>query len=79
MIIITIYGKKGCHLCEEAEDVVAKVGKDYKITIQKIDIEKDKELFARYKEKIPVIAINGEEEFVYKVNEKRLRKKLDTI
>ena len=43
------------------------------------DIESDLELFERYKEKIPVVLINGKESFVYKVHPITLRKKLDKL
>ena len=43
------------------------------------DIESDPALFESYKERIPVVRINGEESFVYKAHEITLRKKLDKI
>lgn len=43
------------------------------------DIESDPDLFERYKEKIPVVKIDGEESFVYKVHPVTLSKKLDKI
>jgi hypothetical protein len=43
------------------------------------DIESDPALLKSYKERIPVVRINGEESFVYKAHEITLRKKLDKI
>ena len=52
---------------------------DYPATLKLIDIESDPVLFASYKERIPVVHINGEESFVYKTHETTLRKKLDKL
>ena len=43
------------------------------------DIESNPALFESYKERIPVVRINGEESFVYKAHEITLRKKLNKI
>ena len=52
---------------------------DYPATLTLTDIESDPALFASYKERIPVVRINGEESFVYKAHETTLRKKLDKL
>ena len=44
-----------------------------------IDIESDPDLFETYKDKIPVVRINGKEIFVYKTHEITLRKKLEEL
>ena len=43
------------------------------------DIESDSKLFDQFKERIPVVRINGEESFIYKAHETTLRRKLDKI
>ena len=52
---------------------------DYHATLTLTDIESDPVLFESYKERIPVVRINGEESFVYKTHETTLRKKLDKL
>ena len=52
---------------------------DFSATLTMIDIESNLDLFEKYKEKIPVVRINGKENFVYKVNEITLRKKLEKL
>jgi hypothetical protein len=52
---------------------------DYPATLTLTDIESDPVLFASYKERIPVVRINGEESFVYKTHATTLRKKLDKL
>ena len=79
MITIEIMTKKDCPLCDTAKAVVEKVLPDFHAQMILTDIESDPELFARYKEKIPALLINGKESFVFKVHEITLRKKLAKI
>jgi hypothetical protein len=58
---ITIYGRPGCHLCDDAEERVAQLVEGSGVTIEVINIEHDDELHRRYLEKIPVIQFDGEQ------------------
>lgn len=78
-ITLEILTKKDCCLCDEAKIIIDRVLKDYTAQLIITDIESDANLFEQYKEKIPVLKINGEEHFVFKVHEITLRKKLDKI
>ena len=78
-IQIEILTKKDCALCDDAKEVVERVLPDFAATLKMIDIESHSDLFEKYKEKIPVVRINGKENFVYKVNEITLRKKLEKL
>ncbi len=79
MITIEIMTKKDCSLCDEAKEIIQQVIAELPAELKMTDIESDLELFERYKEKIPVVLINGEESFVYKVHPITLRKKLDKL
>lgn len=61
MTRLTLYGKAGCHLCEDARAVVLEVRQRHPFELEEVDITRDPSLFARYKERIPVIQIDGEE------------------
>ena len=78
-IQIEILTKKDCGLCDDAKEVVERVLPDFPATLKMIDIESHSDLFEKYKEKIPVVLINGKENFVYKVHEITLRKKLEKL
>lgn len=78
-ILIEILTKEDCSLCDTAKETLDRVLPDYPAHLKVTDIESDPLLFNRYKEKIPVVLINGQENFVYKVHEITLRKKLDKI
>jgi glutaredoxin len=61
MTHVTLYGKPGCHLCEEARAVVDQVRERHPFELEEVDITRDPALEALYRERIPVIAINGRE------------------
>jgi glutaredoxin len=58
---ITIYMRPGCHLCEEAEQLVRPLAARAGLTVELIDIEANDELHKRYLELIPVIERDGVE------------------
>jgi glutaredoxin len=69
---VVIYERPGCHLCDDARAILDRVGEPYR----SVDIESDDELFKRYLERIPVVAVDGEEAFEYVVDESALRARL---
>ena len=78
-IVVEILTKQDCSLCEEAKKVVTRVLPDYPARLVMTDIESDLTLYEEFKERIPVVRINGEESFVYKTHEVTLRRKLDRL
>ena len=78
-INIEILTKKDCCLCDDAREIVERVLPDYPANLILTDIESDPVLYETFKERIPVVRINGKESFVYKAHEITLRKKLDKL
>ncbi len=72
---IAIYGKPGCHLCDDARAVLERVG----VPFEEIDITTDDALHAAYLERIPVVTIDGEERFEFFVDEAALRALLGKV
>ncbi len=70
--VLTLYGRPGCHLCDEARAVVARAAGRVAFELVEVDIERDDELFKRYLERIPVVAVDGEERFELFVDEDAL-------
>ena len=70
---LVLYGRPGCHLCDDARVVLERIGHPF----EEVDIESDDELLARYLERIPVIALDGVELYDFFVNEVELRARLD--
>jgi glutaredoxin len=58
---VTLYGRAGCHLCDDARAVLQELRARHAFRLEEVDIEADDELFKRYLERIPVIALDGEE------------------
>jgi glutaredoxin len=73
---VTLYGRPGCHLCDDARAVLERVRADTPFALREIDIEADDVLLARYLERIPVVALDGEELCELFVDEEALRRKL---
>ena len=78
-IQIEILTKKDCCLCDDAKKIIERVLPDFTATLTMVDIESDPDLFESYKERIPVVRLNGKESFVFKVNETTLRKKIEEL
>ena len=78
-IVIEILTKKDCYLCDDIKEVVNRVLPDYPAKLVVTDIESDPTLYEKFKERIPILKINGIESFVYKTNETTLRHKLDRL
>ena len=75
-MIVTLYSRPGCHLCDEAREALARVNVRAPFELHEIDIERDDALHARYLERIPVIALDGEELFDYFVDEEALLRRI---
>jgi glutaredoxin len=69
---VTLYGREGCHLCDDARAVLERLRADHAFALEAVDIESDPGLHARYLERIPVIALDGEELFDFFVDEEAL-------
>ena len=60
MTVVTMYARDGCHLCDEARELILGLrATDGPIELREIDIDADETLLAKYLERIPVIEIEG--------------------
>ncbi|HZG16505.1 MAG TPA: glutaredoxin family protein [Candidatus Bathyarchaeia archaeon] len=60
---ITLYGRPGCHLCEQVEQRIRRVANDFLLNLSIVNIESDPALHEKYMFTIPVVEIDGEETF----------------
>jgi glutaredoxin len=74
--IVTLYSRPGCHLCDEARSALERLRRRVAFTLEEIDITADDALHRRYLERIPVVALAGEELFDYHVDEEVLLRRL---
>ena len=65
---VVVYTAEGCGLCERALEIVREVGKEAPFSLEVVDVGRDPELEARYREHLPVVEIDGERAFTYFVD-----------
>jgi glutaredoxin len=76
MPVLTLYGKPGCHLCDEARDALASAVAGHEVEIEHVDVTLDPATERRYGHRIPVVALDGEELFEYVVDAQLLAERL---
>jgi hypothetical protein len=77
--VLTLYGKPGCHLCDEARDALDRAVAGHEVEIEHVDVSLDPALEHRYGHRIPVVALDGEELFEYVVEPQVLKERLDRV
>jgi hypothetical protein len=76
---VVLYGKAGCHLCEEARAEIEAVRARRPFELTEVDVSLDPVLHARYGERIPVVVVEGAEAFEFHVDGPELERLLDTV
>jgi glutaredoxin len=76
---VTLYGRPGCHLCDDARARLTALQGELGFALVERDIEADDDLLRRYLERIPVIALDGEELFDFFLDEPVLRERLGRV
>ena len=74
---VVLYTRVGCHLCDDAKDVIDGVRVDRAFELEIIDVDTDPALAAAYGLEVPVIAIDGRKAFKFRVTAEALRQRLD--
>ncbi|WP_328329895.1 glutaredoxin family protein [Kribbella sp. NBC_00382] len=75
---VTLYGKPGCHLCDDARAIVTQVCAELGVGWNEIDITQDEQLFKEYGEQIPVTFVDGRQHDFWRVDPVRLKRALTT-
>jgi glutaredoxin len=75
-VLVELYSKDGCCLCDEAKEVLLQTQKSIPFSFREIKIQDDNHLLEEYGTKIPVVFINGRMAFKYHVYELELKEKL---
>ena len=78
MTRVVLYGKPGCHLCEEARDTVVAVRARLPFELEEVDVSTDPDLHREYGERIPVLALDGDELFEFHVDADELARRLQS-
>jgi len=78
MTVLTVYSKPDCHLCEDAIAVLQRLQQEFVFDIEELDISGDDVLLRAYFERIPVVALEGEELCEFFVAEALVRERLES-
>lgn len=73
---VVLYGKPGCHLCDDARAVLERVCAQTGTSFTEVDITGDDSLPAVFAEQIPVVFVDGRQHTFWRVDEERLRRAL---
>ena len=76
---ITLLGKPGCHLCDDARVVIERVADDLGVGWVEVDITSDPELQEKWWDQIPVTLVDGVQHDYWRVDEARLRQGADPL
>jgi glutaredoxin len=75
---IVVYTRPGCHLCVEAMADLRRLQRELGFELAERDIDGDDALQRAYFERIPVVALDGEELFDFHIDESALRERLES-
>lgn len=75
---VVLYGKPGCHLCDDARVVLERVRAERPFELVDCDITTEDGLLKAYFDRIPVVTVDGEEMFEFFVEEAALRNHLES-
>jgi len=75
---ITLLSRPGCHLCDEARGIIARVAADLDIAWIERDVTDSADDLREYGEMIPVTLIDGVQHDFWRVGESRLRRALSS-
>lgn len=70
---VRLLTRAGCHLCDEARTVVARVSAEVGVGWEEADVDSDPALQARYTDEVPVTFVDGVQHDFWRVDERRLR------
>ncbi len=76
MIELLLYSRADCELCREMEQVIASELPRFAARLEKIEIDGNAELEARFGQEVPVLFVNGRKAFKYRCTGRELRKRL---
>jgi glutaredoxin len=70
---VRLYSRPGCHLCDDAREVIARVCTDLGESFDEVSIDDDPALRERFTDEVPVTFVDGRQHTFWRVDEARLR------
>jgi glutaredoxin len=79
MILVELYSKSDCSLCEEAKSLLLKVQKEIAFQLKEISLLPGEANFEEFEEDFPVVHINKRFAFKHRLNEQLLKIRLQQL
>jgi glutaredoxin len=76
-VVVTLYLRDGCHLCDEARAVILPLIRRAGAELREIDIDDDAELRAIYNDSVPVIFVGADFFARYRVDAQKFAEALE--
>ncbi len=76
---VIIYSKPACCLCDKAKEQLAKLQEEYGFALHEVNILEDSAAYKLFKDEVPVIFVNGEKAFKYRLEEEHFTRLLESI
>lgn len=73
---VTLITRVGCHLCEQAQEVLLRLRDELGFGYDELDVDADRDRRNEYSNRVPVIMVDGKEHGYWRVEEDRLRRAL---
>ena len=68
--------RQGCHLCDVAAETLERIAGEAGLAPGAVDVDADPELQAEYRDRVPVVLLDGQEHSYFTVDVPRLRRDL---
>jgi glutaredoxin len=65
---VQMFTRAGCHLCDEAWQILESARQQYGFTLQAVDVDIDPELISQYGDCVPVVLVDGKVRFRGRIN-----------
>ena len=73
---VVVYTGRGCHLCDEAKELLERERDRLGFELSEVDITGDPELEQAYREQIPVVLVDGRKAFKFRVDPVELERRV---
>ena len=79
MILVELYSKEDCQLCEEAKATIERVQQAIPFKLREVKLMPGDQYYEEYKDLVPVVHINKVQAFKYRISENLLKIKLQQL
>jgi glutaredoxin len=76
---VTLYSRPGCHLCDDARDLLTHLRREFNLVVTEVDIRQDPDLVRRYDIVIPVLVLEDGTELSAPLREQAVRTALKGV